>query len=45
MYFIVPESPDFLYAKGRFEEAEKVALQIAEFNGKPLRADEVDLKP
>lgn len=32
--FWLPESPDFLFAKGRFAESREVILQIADFNGK-----------
>lgn len=30
----LPESPDFLFAKGRFLESRNVILRIARFNGK-----------
>ena len=33
---MVPESPEFLYAKGRYEEAEQVVIDIAKFNGYTL---------
>ena len=32
--FWLPESPDFLFAKGRFAESRDVILQIAAYNGK-----------
>ena len=35
----LPESPDFLFAKGRFVESRDVLLRIAKFNGK------IDIKP
>ena len=37
--FWLPESPDFLFAKGRFAESREVIMRIAEFNGK---GDEVN---
>jgi len=40
----VPESPEFLFAKGRFEEAEQVIVQIAGFNGHSIDPKEVDFK-
>ena len=33
---LVPESPEFLYAKGRYDEAEQVVMDIAKFNGYTL---------
>ena len=33
VYFLVPESPKFLHAQGRFEESREVLNQIASFNG------------
>mmetsp|Transcript_34182 Transcript_34182/g.42266 ORF Transcript_34182/g.42266 Transcript_34182/m.42266 type:complete len:103 (+) Transcript_34182:604-912(+) len=41
---LVPESPEFLYAKGRFDEAEKVMLEIAKFNGVHLEPGQIDFK-
>ena len=32
--FWLPESPDFLFAKGRFAESRDVILRIAQFNGR-----------
>lgn len=32
--FWLPESPDFLFAKGRFAESRDVILRIAKFNGR-----------
>ena len=33
VYFLLPESPKFLHAQGRFEESRQVLDQIASFNG------------
>ena len=32
--FWLPESPDFLFAKGRFAESRDVIMRIAHFNGR-----------
>ena len=42
---LVPESPEFLYAKGRYDEAEQVVMEIARFNGYTLQPDQVSFKP
>ena len=35
----LPESPEFYYSKGRFQECEQVILRIAKFNGVEMGAD------
>ena len=35
----LPESPDFYFAKGRFDESREVVLRIAKFNGKTVTRD------
>ena len=40
-FSILPESPDFLYAKGRYEESKQVILKIARFNGVHLTEDQI----
>ena len=35
----LPESPDFLFAKGRFEESREVLHKIAKFNGKDVKPE------
>ena len=37
----LPESPDFLFAKGRFEESKEVLLRIAKFNGREVDAEQL----
>ena len=32
----LPESPEFYFAKGRFQESKQVLLQIASINGRPI---------
>lgn len=34
----LPESPEFYFAKGRFDEAKDVLLKIARINGRPVDA-------
>ena len=35
----LPESPDFLYAKGRYDESKLVLMRMAKFNGVKIRED------
>lgn len=37
----IPESPKFLYEKGRIKEFEMALLKIAAFNGKSLNLEEI----
>lgn len=37
----LPESPEFYFAKGRFQEARQVILKIAHRNGRPVAADAI----
>ena len=41
-YFWFPESPDFYYAKGRYEESKLILLDIARFNGVEMTSDQLD---
>ena len=40
---LIPESPDFYFAKGRYEESKQIVLRIAEFNGADVTADQLKL--
>ena len=37
--FWLPESPDFLYAKGRYDESKAVLMRMAKFNGIKVNED------
>lgn len=37
----LPESPEFYFAKGRYNEAKQVILKIANLNGRPVAADAI----
>jgi hypothetical protein len=39
IYFKFPESPKFLYAKGRFKEAKEAIYEISKFNGVNTKDD------
>jgi hypothetical protein len=41
----LPESPEFLFAKGRFEESEMVCVRMAKFNGKSLSIEQLSFRP
>ena len=43
--FWLPESPDFLYAKGKYDEAREVLLRMAKFNGVKVEIDQICLHP
>ena len=40
-YVWLPESPEFYFAKGRFEESKLVLLRIAAVNGRNIGADSI----
>ena len=40
----VPESPKWLYSKGRFEECQDIMIKVAKFNNKPLDAGSLVFK-
>ena len=37
----LPESPDFLFAKGRFNESKDVLFYIAKYNGKQVESNQI----
>ena len=37
----LPESPEFYYSKGRFQECEQVMLRIAKYNGVEIAPDAI----
>lgn len=37
----LPESPDFLFSKGRYEESKAVILKIAKFNKREISEDQI----
>ena len=41
----LPESPDFLYAKGRYDESKEVLMRIAKWNGAKITEDQLVLHP
>ena len=41
-YFWFPESPDFYFAKGRFEKSKLILLDIARFNGVKMTSDQLE---
>lgn len=37
----LPDSPEFYYAKGRFDESKQVLLRIAAFNGSKVSGEQI----
>ena len=37
----LPESPDFFYAKGRYEESKQVLIRIAKYNGVDVKVEQL----